>query len=123
MESLLVNAIIGFWLLAFGAMALFPLLLDVRSATPSAQAPEEDQVISIQPVGIGRNWPPIEPLAEKPYPLAGAHDLIGRAHPGGDIGMDPEQRHGAPAAARAQRRDSHLPATPETMRPPRRHAA
>ncbi len=122
MESLLVNAIIGFWLIAFGAMALFPLLLDMRSATPSAQAPEEDQVISIQPVGIGRHTAPIEPLAEGPYSLAGAHDLIGRTPPGDGLGMDTEQRYGAPAV-RTQPRGSRKSATPETMRPPRRHAA
>ncbi|HEV2067175.1 MAG TPA: hypothetical protein VGR08_10075 [Thermomicrobiales bacterium] len=121
MESLLVNAIIGFWLIAFGAMALFPLLLDMRSATPSAQAPEEDQVISIQPVGIGRDRAPIEPLAEGPYSLAGAHDLLG-IHPGDGLGMDTDQRYGA-SAVRTQPRGSRQSATPETMRPLRRHAA
>lgn len=52
MESLLINAIIGFWLLAFGAMAIFPLLIDLRSGATPAQAPAEDQIISIEPVAV-----------------------------------------------------------------------
>lgn len=58
MESLLVNTIVGFWLVAFGAMALVPLLIDSgteASATGVApDAPEDDQIISIQPVAVGR---------------------------------------------------------------------
>lgn len=48
MESLVVNVIVGFWLVLFGAMAVFPLLL---SGKPARQATlEDDVVISIQPV-------------------------------------------------------------------------
>lgn len=50
MESIIVNAILGIWLLAFGAMALFPLLLNGRPDARRTGAPLEDQVISVRPV-------------------------------------------------------------------------
>lgn len=123
MESLLVNAIIAFWLIAFGAMALFPLLLDLRSTKPSAHAPEEDQVISIQPVAIGRHMASFDSRAEAPHSFPGADNVIGRSLPGDHSGMAIGQGPDSPATVRAQPRDSHLPATPKTIRPTRRHAA
>lgn len=62
MESLLINVIIGFWLLAFGAMAIFPLLIDLRSGRTPAQVPAEDQIISIQPVAVRYEVMSIEQL-------------------------------------------------------------
>ncbi len=61
MESLLINIIVGFWLVAFGAMAIFPFIIESgaasRSARPRAQAraqrPVDDQILSIQPVAMG----------------------------------------------------------------------
>jgi hypothetical protein len=76
MESLLVNTIIGIWLVAFGAMALFPLLIDIRSTSTRQEAPVDDQIISIQPVAFRHQVTPIEqPLA------ADAPEAPGRTHP------------------------------------------
>lgn len=50
MESLVVNAIIGFWLVLFGAMAIVPFMIESK---PARQTPvEEDVIISIQPVAM-----------------------------------------------------------------------
>lgn len=76
MESLLVNTIIGFWLVAFGAMALFPLVIDLRSDSTAQETLEEDQVISIQPVAIRHQITPVEqPMT------AGTADGPGTMHP------------------------------------------
>ncbi|MGN6030128.1 MAG: hypothetical protein ACTHQE_00555 [Thermomicrobiales bacterium] len=62
MTSTLVNVIVAFWIILFGAMAIVPFMLDGKpqtrsnestattSATPSVRA--EDRVISIRPVGL-----------------------------------------------------------------------
>jgi hypothetical protein len=50
MESLLLNTIVGFWLVLFGAMAIFPFVIETKSARSTPARAEEDQVISIQPV-------------------------------------------------------------------------
>ncbi len=63
MESLLVNTIIGFWLVAFGAMALFPLLIDLRKDSTARETPVEDQIISIQPVSTRHKISTLEPPA------------------------------------------------------------
>ncbi len=60
MEALLINIIVGFWLVAFGVMAIFPFIIESgaasRSARPQAhsrtQRPLDDQVLSIQPVAM-----------------------------------------------------------------------
>lgn len=52
MESLLINIIIGFWLIAFGAMAIFPFVIESKAATRTPARPVDDQVISIQPVAM-----------------------------------------------------------------------
>lgn len=80
MESLLVNTIIGIWLIAFGAMALFPLVVDMRPGTTTRDTPVEDQVISIQPVAIRHQITPIEPLPEQPF-AAAAPDSPAPVHP------------------------------------------
>lgn len=50
MDSLIVNAIIGFWLVLFGAMAIIPFVLESK---PARQTPiEDDVIISIQPVAM-----------------------------------------------------------------------
>jgi len=50
METLIVNAIIGFWLVLFGAMAIVPFVLENK---PARQPPmEDDVIISIQPVAM-----------------------------------------------------------------------
>lgn len=52
MESLLINVIIGFWLVAFGAMAIFPFVIESKGSKRTALRPVDDQVISIQPVAM-----------------------------------------------------------------------
>lgn len=56
MESLLINIIIGFWLVAFGAMAIFPFIIESgatsRPSRMQAQRPMDDQILSIQPVAV-----------------------------------------------------------------------
>ncbi|MBA3274693.1 MAG: hypothetical protein H0T72_02785 [Chloroflexia bacterium] len=50
MESLVINAIIGFWIVLFGAMAIVPFMFESK---PARQSPiEDDQIISIQPVAM-----------------------------------------------------------------------
>lgn len=49
MSSLVVNFIIGFWLILFGALALFPLMLSDKHASRASFASKEDRVISIRP--------------------------------------------------------------------------
>lgn len=86
MESLLINAIIGFWLVAFGAMALFPLLIDLRSDAAPDHAPAEDQIISIQPVA---DWhqvtsiaPPVNTGQRVEQPIAASRaEPQGSTHP------------------------------------------
>ena len=71
MESLFINIIVGFWLVAFGAMAIFPFIIETGAATrtsrpqaqPRVQRPTDDQVLSFQPVALvdrGRG-PIVEP--------------------------------------------------------------
>jgi len=52
MESLLINIIVGFWLVAFGAMAIFPFVIEIRAGTRTNQRLLDDQVISIEPVAM-----------------------------------------------------------------------
>lgn len=80
MESLLINAIIGFWLVAFGAMALFPLLIDLRSEAAPHHAPTEDQVISIQPVASRHQLSSIDQRTEQPIAASPA-EARGSSHP------------------------------------------
>ncbi len=57
MSSLIVNLIIGFWLILFGALALFPLMLGDKSSSRTSVSQKEDRVISIRPAiadGTGR---------------------------------------------------------------------
>jgi hypothetical protein len=62
MESIIVNTIIGFWLVLFGAMAVVPFLLESR---PARETPvQDDVVISIQPVAMPQTPPQaITPLS------------------------------------------------------------
>ena len=66
MESLAVNAIIGFWLILFGAMAVFPFVLDSKPARTTPLEVEEDRIISIQPVAMPQS--PRAPLAPLTIP-------------------------------------------------------
>lgn len=77
MESLLINIIIGFWLVAFGAMAIFPFIIESGAAArpsrsrvqPDAQQAMEDQILSIQPVAMAdRTRGPIGEAAVAPEP-------------------------------------------------------
>lgn len=54
MTSMLVQVIVAFWLLLFGAMAVVPFLLDSKSTqhAHAAEPAREDRVISILPVGV-----------------------------------------------------------------------
>jgi hypothetical protein len=64
METIVVNALVGFSLVLFGAMAIFPMLIEGKG---DHQAPlEDDQIISIQPVPTL----PVAPRALAPRPAA-----------------------------------------------------
>jgi hypothetical protein len=61
MTSMLVNVIVAFWIILFGAMALVPFMLDGKphtrtnestASTAAASARAEDRVLSIRPVGL-----------------------------------------------------------------------
>lgn len=57
MSSLVVNLIVGFWLILFGALALFPLMLSDKQSSRTSVSQKEDRVISIRPAiadGAGR---------------------------------------------------------------------
>ena len=64
METIVVNAIIGFSLVLFGAMAIFPMLIEGKGVHRSPL--EDDQIISIQPVATS----PSAPRALTPRPAA-----------------------------------------------------
>ena len=77
MESLLINIIIGFWLVAFGAMAISPFIIESGAAArPSrskarqlAQRAMDDQILSIQPVAMtGGTRGPVGEAAVAPDP-------------------------------------------------------
>lgn len=53
MTSMLVQVIVAFWLLLFGAMAIVPFLLDTKTTSHTVHhaAEREDRVISILPMG------------------------------------------------------------------------
>lgn len=68
MVTVLIDVLLAFWVLAFGAMAIVPLVLGGKrrdqpiSAEP-AQAPQaEDQVLSILPIRPGRPSPILDRL-------------------------------------------------------------
>ena len=50
MDSLVINTIIGFWLVLFGAMAILPFMLEGKTARRTPIDVQDDVVISIQPV-------------------------------------------------------------------------
>ncbi len=62
MDSLVINAIIGFWLVLFGAMAIVPFLIESK---PARQTPiEDDVIISIQPVAMPHSSrQPVTPIS------------------------------------------------------------
>ncbi len=65
MESLVINAIIGFWLVLFGAMAIAPFMIESK---PARQTPiEDDVIISIQPVAMPHTLR--QPLAPTPITM------------------------------------------------------
>ncbi|MGB3330999.1 MAG: hypothetical protein WBA46_18690 [Thermomicrobiales bacterium] len=70
---MIVNIIVGFWLLLFGAMAVVPFMLDskphTRSNESTTSAHAEDRVISIRPVGLAR---PQEPATQTPASILAA---------------------------------------------------
>jgi hypothetical protein len=69
MSTILIDLLLGFMLVLFGAMALGPLLLSSRSASQPTASPAEDRVINISPVPMIEH---LRPLAEKqPPPLSG----------------------------------------------------
>jgi len=71
MESLLINIIIGFWLVAFGAMAIFPFVIESKAGTRTARQPVDDQVLSIQPVAMPGRTP--RPASEPALTTEPAH--------------------------------------------------
>jgi hypothetical protein len=63
METILVNLIIGFAVLLFGAMAIFPMLIEGKPARRTPFHADDDQVISIQPVATApQGLRPVSPL-------------------------------------------------------------
>ena len=54
MESLMLNALVGFVTILFGAMAIFPMLIDRNPASTRVEV-TEDQILSIQPVAPASN--------------------------------------------------------------------
>ena len=77
MISLLVNAIVAFWIILFGAMAIMPFMLDgkprdrsTESATSAAAT--DDRVISIRPVGLVRSQPGTEAPGQVPASILAA---------------------------------------------------
>ena len=59
MESLFINAIVGFWIVVFGAGALFPMFMESSANKRTADRPTDDQVLSIQPVASHATVQPI----------------------------------------------------------------
>ncbi|MGB3307647.1 MAG: hypothetical protein WBA63_15785 [Thermomicrobiales bacterium] len=81
MSSLLTDLIIGFWVLLFGAMALFPLMLDSKSTHHSSTAHSEDRVISIRPIATRESQLP-HPITQPGHAiLAQDQDLHDQEHP------------------------------------------
>lgn len=81
MSSLVIDLIIGFWVLLFGAMALFPLMLDGKSTHHSSTAHMEDRVISIRPIAARESQHP-RPIAQPGHAiLAQDQDLHDQEHP------------------------------------------
>jgi len=69
MSTILVDLLVGFMLVLFGAMAIGPLLISSRPASQPTSSPAEDRVISVSPVPMIER---LRPLAEKqPHPLGG----------------------------------------------------
>jgi len=64
METLVINGLIGLFLVLFGAMAAFPFLVESRNARVTPLQYEDDQVLSIQPVA------PPAPRTINPLPVA-----------------------------------------------------
>jgi len=77
MEALVVNGLIGIVSLLFGAMALFPMLVERSTARKTPAMFEDDQVISVQPVAAS-------PVSMRPAGQIG----VGSEHA-------PEHRHAA----------------------------
>jgi hypothetical protein len=76
MTSMLVNIIVAFWLLLFGAMAIVPFMIQGKpharttESTATASAHAEDRVISIRPVGMGVDRP--QPEGQTPASILAA---------------------------------------------------
>lgn len=91
---MIVNLIVGFWLILFGAMAIVPLMLDSKpttranesTATTSAHA--EDRVISIRPIGLVR---PQERGAQTPASILAAANARAAAKANQDDAADHRQ--------------------------------
>ena len=54
MTTLLIDALLVFWLLLFGGIALLPVLTGSTSARQQPSEPVEDRVISIAPARVTR---------------------------------------------------------------------
>ncbi|MGC4106859.1 MAG: hypothetical protein QM753_10980 [Thermomicrobiales bacterium] len=95
MTSVLINTIVAFWIILFGAMTIVPFLLDgkpaARSNESTTSASAEDRVISIRPVGVGFVRPqeqgveapgqvPASILAAASARAASRDDWTGHAH-------------------------------------------
>lgn len=50
MEAIAVNTLIGIVSLLFGAMAVFPMLVESKPARKTPMIVDDDQVISVQPM-------------------------------------------------------------------------
>ena len=64
METVVVNAIIGFWLVLFGVMAIFPFVVEGKPARRTPLDLADDQIISIKPVADAPSVrQPLAPIA------------------------------------------------------------
>jgi hypothetical protein len=68
MSTILIDVLVGFMLVLFGAMALGPLLISARPSQPTDNT-AEDRVISVSPVPMIER---LRPFTEQPlHPLTG----------------------------------------------------
>ena len=65
METVIVNALVGFFLVLFAAMAAFPFLIEGKAGRATPATYEDDVIISIHPAPM-----PAAPRQITPVPVA-----------------------------------------------------
>jgi hypothetical protein len=71
MATLVINIILGSWVLLFAAMAILPMLLDRSKSSPRRTATPEDRVVRLEHRAV------IERRRGAPQPLLAPLDSIG----------------------------------------------